>query len=131
MADLELARMIEEDLPMGHRTSDCGYSSAGVPEPPEPKTDYPPFSNFRLNTTEPTHTSLAQVFDALIVGMDLMSKKCRNLKYRKRIYVLTDAASPINFEDEEALEQVGSQLKNLEMDVTIMWVSRAEGEAFV
>lgn len=42
--------------------------------------------------------------DGLIVSLDMMTKFCKKLKYEKKIYILTDASSPINMDGTDAIK---------------------------
>ncbi|KAG0044609.1 ATP-dependent DNA helicase II subunit 2 [Gryganskiella cystojenkinii] len=41
--------------------------------------------------------------DGLIVSLDMITKFCKKLKYEKKIYILTDASSPINDDGTDAI----------------------------
>ncbi|RHZ85510.1 hypothetical protein Glove_65g19 [Diversispora epigaea] len=58
----------------------------------------------------------ADVFDALILALGMITSHCRNLKYTKKIYLLTDGESDINKEDFGAVvEQINSS--NIELNI--------------
>lgn len=105
-ADIDMAKMIEHDLPDGSDESTDGEN-----------LELQPFARVLLLTARLLDLT---VIDAIIVGMDLMTKKCRNLKYDRRIFVFTDAEGKTNFEDEEALDTIGAQLKQAEISLTIV-----------
>lgn len=55
--------------------------------------------------------------DALVVGADLLINFCGTKKYEKKIYIFTDADSPINT---EGLSEIIEQIKQSEAVIDIM-----------
>jgi len=53
------------------------------------------------------------------VAVDTMMAHCRHLKYDKKIYVITDAASPI---DEDDLQQIADAIVDQKIEVSFMCV---------
>ncbi|KAJ3064776.1 X-ray repair cross-complementing protein 5, partial [Quaeritorhiza haematococci] len=44
------------------------------------------------------------LMDGIIVALDMMTNHCKKLKFEKRIYIMTDAANPMNTEDYEQVK---------------------------
>ncbi|CAG8459083.1 11094_t:CDS:10 [Diversispora eburnea] len=58
----------------------------------------------------------ADVFDALILALGMITAHCRNLKYKKNIYLLTDGESDINKADfNTVVQQINSS--NIELNI--------------
>ncbi|KAL1921828.1 uncharacterized protein VTP21DRAFT_10470 [Calcarisporiella thermophila] len=63
--------------------------------------------------------------DALIVGLEAMSSHCKHYKYEKKIYLITDGKSPINFEDLDVVEE---QIKSQNIQFFLIGVDFAHPE---
>ncbi|KAF0411993.1 SPOC domain-like protein [Gigaspora margarita] len=69
-----------------------------------------------VNNNLPHGKVKGDAFDALIVALGMIDLHCRNLKFKKKIYLLTDGESPINSSDFDAvLRQINES--NVELNI--------------
>lgn len=57
------------------------------------------------------------VFDGVIIATQMIREYCRNLKYEKRIILITDNQNQIDWLD---LEDVAGILKDINTELTVM-----------
>eukprot|EP01112_Ceratiomyxa_fruticulosa_P013430 TRINITY_DN3779_c0_g1_i1.p1 TRINITY_DN3779_c0_g1~~TRINITY_DN3779_c0_g1_i1.p1 ORF type:complete len:745 (+),score=163.09 TRINITY_DN3779_c0_g1_i1:333-2567(+) len=79
----------------------------------------------------------ADLMDALIVGMDMLIRKTTGKRYLKRIFLVTDAGSPILLSDDER-KQLVQQFERMEAKLNVIGIDffeeeekRSENETFV
>ncbi|KAJ1561623.1 X-ray repair cross-complementing protein 5, partial [Nowakowskiella sp. JEL0078] len=68
----------------------------------------------------PESHSTGDVIDAIIVAADLIAKHCLHYKFEKKIYILTNAESPINREDPGQIIEIIDQVRNTGIAVDII-----------
>jgi hypothetical protein len=56
--------------------------------------------------------------DAIIVGVQLIHARTQKKKYKKRIYLITDAANQVR--DYEQCQQIVDRMKELEIELYVM-----------
>ncbi|EXJ59273.1 hypothetical protein A1O7_06705 [Cladophialophora yegresii CBS 114405] len=69
---------------------------------------------------KPSHTDERDIVSAIILGVDMISRHCKHLKYKKRIFVVTNATG--SHIDEDDLDQVAQQFKDNNIDLTLLGV---------
>jgi ATP-dependent DNA helicase 2 subunit 2 len=69
---------------------------------------------------KPSHTDERDIVSAIILGVDMISRHCKHLKYRKRIFVITNATG--SHIDEDDLDQVAQQFKDNNIELTVLGV---------
>jgi hypothetical protein len=62
------------------------------------------------------------VIDALIVSMDMLVKKTREMTYQKRVFLITDAGTPVNEDD---LDTIINQFNKMDASLNVMYVPQA------
>ncbi|KAK9472412.1 SPOC like C-terminal domain-containing protein [Dipodascopsis tothii] len=65
------------------------------------------------------------LFSAVILALHTMALHCRHLKYIKHIYILTDAAGPVDFSDWDSIVH---QIETQNVTVTVMTADNGELE---
>ncbi|KAG5437562.1 hypothetical protein PCANB_000990 [Pneumocystis canis] len=67
----------------------------------------------------PSHTDIGDAISAVIIGIDLLSKYCRHLKYIKNLILITNGLSHMNFSD---LEKIAYQIKYMSINFSIFGI---------
>ncbi|CAG8824264.1 3559_t:CDS:2, partial [Racocetra fulgida] len=65
-------------------------------------------------------------FDALIIALGMIDLHCKKLKFKKKIYILTDGESPINSSD---LDAVLHQINESNVELNILGIGFDDPEA--
>ncbi|CAG8548686.1 7781_t:CDS:2, partial [Scutellospora calospora] len=79
-----------------------------------------------VNSGLPQGNVKGDAFDALIVALGMIDLHCRKLKYKKKIYLLTDGESPINSSD---LDAVLHQINDSNIELNILGIGFDDPEA--
>ncbi|RUS32622.1 hypothetical protein BC938DRAFT_474861 [Jimgerdemannia flammicorona] len=72
-----------------------------------------------LNSSVVVGDDPGDLIDALIVAIDMMVVHCRQLKYQKKLVLFTDAETPVNIDDAEAIQ---NQLINNNIELAIVGI---------
>ncbi|EMR10549.1 hypothetical protein PNEG_01255 [Pneumocystis murina B123] len=67
----------------------------------------------------PSNTDVGDAISAVIIGIDLISKYCRNLKYIKNLILITNGESDMNFSD---LEKIAYQIRYMSINFSIFGI---------
>jgi len=67
----------------------------------------------------PNNTDTGDALSAVILGVDMTMKHCRNLKFIKRIYLITNGTGPLDADD---IEQTAAQIKQNDIQLTVLGV---------
>jgi ATP-dependent DNA helicase 2 subunit 2 len=68
---------------------------------------------------EPSEVESCDVLSAIIVGVDMIIKHCKQLKYTKKVVVVTNGSKPMDADD---VEEVAEQMKKNNIELVILGV---------
>lgn len=74
----------------------------------------------------PSHTDDGDLVSGIIAGIDLIEDKCRNLKYKRNIIVLSNATGHMDF-NEKQIKSIVEKLKQRNTTLKILFVERYDG----
>ena len=69
----------------------------------------------KAEETEPRY--LFTVMDAIIIAMEMLDKHCRHLKWKKKVYLFTNAENPMNNDDKD---EVVRKAKDMGVSFNVM-----------
>lgn len=67
----------------------------------------------------PNRTDSGDALSAVILGVDMLMKHCRHLKFIKRLFLVTNGTGPLDPDD---IEQTAAQIKQNEIQLTVLGV---------
>lgn len=74
---------------------------------------------------KPSNTDAGDGLSAAILGVDMLIKHCRNLKYIKRLYLITNGTGALDPDD---IEQVSAQIKQNDIKLIVLGVDFDDAE---
>ncbi len=75
---------------------------------------------------KPSHTDDRDIVSAIILGVDMINRHCKHLKFKKKLFVVTNAvASRI---DEDDVDQLAQQFKDNNIELTVLGVDFDDAE---
>lgn len=73
----------------------------------------------------PSHTDSGDALSAVILAVDMLHKHCRQLKYIKHLYLITNGTGPLDADD---LEATAAQIKQNDIRLTVLGVDFDDAE---
>lgn len=67
----------------------------------------------------PSQTDSGDALSAVILGVDMLMKHCRNLKFIKNLYLITNATGLLDADD---IEQTAAQIKQKDIQLTVLGI---------
>lgn len=67
----------------------------------------------------PSRTDSGDALSAVILGVDMIMKHCRHLKFTKRLYLITNASGALDPDD---IEQTAAQIKQNDIQLTVLGI---------
>jgi len=58
--------------------------------------------------------------DSIVIASDMINNHCKNLKYKKTIYLITDCNSQIINDDEGQNESIANFIKDKDIHLNVM-----------
>ena len=69
--------------------------------------------------------------DSIVIASDMINAHCKNLKYKKTIYIITDGNSKILNDDQEQNTSIANFIKDKDIHLNIMYLSATKAFLYV
>lgn len=71
---------------------------------------------------QPSSTDVGDCLSAIVIAMEMIQTFTKKLKYNRRVILVTNGESHID-EDEEAVSEIATRIKELGIELTVLWVT--------